>query len=205
MGSLRLDARLGRDPVPFDLICQDGLDIVLEHASPSLTGGDFDFTRYDAVLSLSVPTFARSFLLAPGFRVRASTGGSWGNLPVQRLFGIEGALSGFSPLGVMHGLTPRQFTGSGYAALCIEHNFRSLPFLALGIPFLYDNGIELILFGGAARTWGAPALPGMEMRGTYSEAGVGISRILDLFRADFAWRISAPRGFVFTLGVAGIL
>jgi len=204
MGSLRLDARIGEEPVPFDLILQNGLDLTLEHASPSFTGGDFDFTRYDAVLSLSMPTFAGSFLLRPGFRLRMSTGGSWGDLPVQRRFAVESALSGFAPFGVMHGLTERQLSGTGYAAVSVEHNFRSLPFLALGIPFLYNNGIELILYGGAARTWGASAASPGEMPGTYSEAGLALSRILDLFRADFTWRLSAPRGFVFTLGVAGV-
>ena len=205
LSSLRWDARIGHEPFPFDLILQDGLDLSLEHASPSLTGGNFDFTRYDAVLSFSVPTFARSFFLSPGFRVRAYAGGAWGTLPVQRFFGIEGTLNGGTPFGAMHGLDQREYTGTGYAAVSVEHNFRSLPFLALGIPFLYTNGIELILFGGAARTWGVPASPGGEMHGTYREAGFGISRILDLFRVDFAWRLSAPRGFAYTIGVAPIL
>ncbi|HUI08738.1 MAG TPA: DUF5686 family protein [Bacteroidota bacterium] len=205
MGSLTLDARIGNEQPPLDFVLEDGLDVTLEHASPSLTGGNFDFTRYDAELSLTVPTFAQSFLFKPGFRLRAMTGGSWGDLPVQRRYAIESTLSGGTMLGAMYGLHPRQYTGTGYASVVLEHNFRSLPFLALGIPFLYENGIELIVFGGVARPWGAPAAPGGEMHGTYGEAGFGISRILQVLRVDFAWRLVAPRTFYFALNSASFL
>ena len=205
MGSLTLDARIGREQTPLDLVFENGLDLTLEHASPALTGGNFDFTRYDAELSLTVPTFAQSFLFKPGFRLRAMTGGSRGDLPVQRRFALESTLSGGTMLGALYGLHPREYTGTGYASIVLEHNFRSLPFLALGIPWLYENGIELIVFGGVARPWGAPSAPGGEMHGIYSEAGFGINRILQIIRLDFAWRLVAPRAFYFALNAASFL
>jgi hypothetical protein len=205
LGALRLDLRLGPEPVPFDFILQNGLDVALEHSSPGFTGGDFDFTRLEGILSLSVPTFGQSYLLKPGFRIRASAGEATGSLPPQRLFSVESALDGFAPFGVMRGARPREFTGTGYAALNVEHNFRNIPLLALGIPFLYQSNLELIIFGGVARTWTRNAPSALTQEGTYSETGFSVSRIFDLFRADFTWRLSAPRGFYFTLGVSSIL
>ncbi len=205
LSALRLDLRLGKEPVPLDFILQDGLDVALEHSSPGFTGGDFDFTRLEGVLSLSVPTFGRSYLLKPGFRIRAAAGDAWGSLPAQRLFAIESALASFAPFGVMRGAHPREFTGSGYTALSLEHNFRNIPLLALGIPFLYEINIDLILYGGVARAWARNPIPGLTHDGTYAETGFSIGRIFDLFRADFTWRLSAPRGFYFTLGVSSLL
>ena len=205
LGALRIDFRVGPEPVPFDFILQNGLDVAVEHSSPVFTRGDFDFTRFEGVLSLSIPTFGQSYLLKPGFRIRAAAGGATGSLPPQRLFSVESALDGFAPFGVMRGARPREFTGTGYAALSVEHNFRNLPLLALGIPFLYRSNFDLIVYGGAARAWGGNALSAPAQKGTYSETGFSVSRIFDLFRADFTWRLSAPRGFYFTLGVSSFL
>jgi hypothetical protein len=205
LSALRVDFRLGSEPVPFDFILQNGLDVAVEHSSPVFTGGDFDFTRLEGVLSLSIPTFGQSYLLKPGFRIRVSAGSATGSLPPQRLFSVESALDGFAPFGVMRGARPREFTGTGYTALVVEHNFRSLPLLALGIPFLYRSNLELIVYGGAARAWTGSTTSAPAQKGTYSETGFSVSRIFDLFRADFTWRLSAPRGFYFTLGVSSFL
>ena len=205
LGSLRLDVHLGPEPVPLDLVQQNGFDVSIEHAAPLFTGGTFDFTRVGGVLTLIVPTFGQSYLMKPGFRLRASGGDAAGTLPVQRLFAVESALDGYAPFGVMHGAHPREFTGTGYVAVNLEHNFRNIPLLALGIPFLYNLNVDLIAFGGAARTWSTNPPPNVVHEGTYTEAGLSISRIFELFRADFAWRLSAPRGFYFTLGVATFL
>jgi len=54
----------------------------------------------------------------------------------------------------MRAMDVKEFTGTRYVALNLEHNFRSLPFLAMGIPFLYKNSFELIINGGIANAWG---------------------------------------------------
>ena len=203
--SLRLDMRIGPEPVPLDLVLQNSFLLSMEHSDPSFTGGDFSFTRCDGVLALTIPTFADRFLLRPGFRLRVSAGASAGTLPPQRWFDLESASSGEAPLGVMHTIGVKQYSGTGYAAVNIEHNFRSLPFLALGIPFLYENEIELILLGGAARTWShGSAGPSNTTDGWCYEAGFGISRILGLLRVDFTYALNASRLFRVTTCVAGI-
>jgi hypothetical protein len=202
LSELRLEIHLGPEPVPLDLIQQNSFDLAIEHAARPLTGGDFDFTRVEGALTLTVPTFGQDYLLKPGFRIRASGGDAFGTLPVQRVFSVEAVAGLLARFGAMKGARPREYSGTGYASVAIEHNFRTLPLLALGIPFLYRLNIDLIVFGGAARAWTKDPPPGATHEGTYAEAGFSIGRILQLFRADFAWRLTGSRGLYFTVGVA---
>ncbi len=199
--SLRLDLRLGEEEVPLDLVTRDAADISLEYSSPWL-GGDFSFTRFSFMGSTSFSTFATSFLLKPTLRVQVALGLSAGTLPRQRLFTIETASSGYAPFAVMRAMDTREFVGARYLAVRLEHNFRSLPFLALHIPFLYRNGIEFIVTGGAARAWDATWSDPLAADRLYYEAGFAISRIFGLGRVDFTWRLSPPAGFAFTVSFA---
>jgi hypothetical protein len=100
----------------------------------------------------------------------------------------------------------KEFSGQRFIAVTIEHNFRSTPFLMLNIPYLYRNSIEVILYGTAAQTWSSKTLPfGVTTNGWYSEAGIGISRILTLFRFDVTYRIARPRALFLSVGVAQII
>jgi len=216
-GTLRLS--LGPTPVPFDLVWTDRVDVDMEWG-----GGDLSYGRYAVVGSLQIPTIGGDFLLKPSLRMRLAAGAHAGSLPPQRTFDLESQSSGFGPFGVLRGLHVKEYNGSDYVAVSLEHNFRTLPFLWLGIPFLYDNGIEFLVHGGVARTWAKdpglafyPPPPGPEgpippptpiyrlTDGLYGEIGFGFGRIFQIIRTDLTWRISAPRRLMFTLGVSGIL
>jgi hypothetical protein len=125
---------------------------------------------------------------------------------VQRIFSLESRYDGVAPLGVLRAGGLKEFTGQRFVELTVEHNFRSTPFLILNIPYLYKNSIELITYGTVAQTWSASPVPfGSTTNGWYSEAGIGISRILTFFRFDFTYRIAQPRGFFVSLGVAQLI
>jgi hypothetical protein len=205
MRALRLAVRVGEAPIPFGLFQPTALNLTLEHSSPSIASSDFRFTRYEAVGTFSIPTFARSYFFRPTLQIRVAAGASDGTLPLQRAFDIETGSSGLGPFGVMRAMAVKEFGGNGYLAINAEHNFRSVPFLALGIPFLYKNTIELILHGGVARTWNAGGLPLQATDALYSEIGMGLSRIFDILRMDVTWRLSSPRDWRFTLALAQIL
>jgi hypothetical protein len=207
-GNLRaiaVDVRWGGDPIPLDLVTRDALEFSLEHTQHGLAGSDFHFTRMSLSGTGTIPTFGEGLLLRPQLKVRASAGFSTGDIPSQRRFDLESSSSGFGPFGVMRGLHVKEFSGAGFAAINVEHNFRSLPFLALNIPFLYTRGIELLVHGGGARAWGRGGLVANPTEGWYFEAGAGIGRIFDILRVDGTWRISSPSRFVVTLGISSIL
>jgi hypothetical protein len=205
MRSLVFFFRFGEAPVLLNLIHHDAIEFTLEYSAPDFAGSSFNFTRYEGTATFSLPTFGRSALFPPGFTFHIAAGTSRGALPLQRAFSPETASSGLAPFGVLKGMDVKEFSGTEYVVLNVEHNFRSLPFLALGIPFLYEKSIELITHGGFARTWNRSMLPLHETEGWYSEAGIGFNRVFDLLRVDFTRRFSGPAGFRFTLGIAQIL
>jgi hypothetical protein len=216
-GTLTLS--LGPSPVPFDLVWTDRVDVDMEWG-----GGDFSYGRYTVVGSVEVPTIGGDFLLKPSLRIRLAAGTHSGALPPQRTFDLESQSSGFGPFGVMRGLHVKEYNGDTYVAISLEHNFRTLPFLWLGIPFLYEDGVELLVHAGVARTWAndadpafypyppgsgeipPPPIPIYRLTdGLYGEVGFGFGKIFQIIRADLTWRGTAPQRLMFTLGVSGIL
>ncbi len=203
--ALRTEVRIGSAPVPLDLVTPDAIEVQAEFSDPRLTSGDFRYTRAIVTGTLSVPTFGEGFFLRPLLRIRASAGASSGALPPQRWFDTESRLSGYAPFGVLRTLGVKEYSGTSLVALVAEHNFRSIPFLALGLPFLYENGIELLLEGGAAKTWTRDPAIVNPAPSWHAEAGFGVSRIFDLLRVDAVWRLTGARGFFLSASVATIL
>jgi hypothetical protein len=197
-----VDLRLGPPEVPLDLVARNALEVSVEHTSPRMFSSEFDFTTCQATLSYGFPTFFRSLLFPPFLRARISAGKGFGTLPPQRSFSLESRSTGYSPFGTLKGSAVKEFGGDSYVMINLEHNFRSIPFLALDIPYFYRNGIDLILQASFAQAWSGPL---STTGGWYAETGIGISRILDLLRADFTYRFKEPKRFYFTFSIANLL
>jgi hypothetical protein len=206
MRSLKLSARYGDEPVPLGLIAQDFAELDVEHSDRNLLSSAFDFTRAIVRGEFHTQTYSERLLFAPTLSLRVTAGASTGTIPPQRLFSLESAYDDFGPFGVLRGGGVKEFTGDRFVVLTLEHNFRNTPFLWLNIPFLYKNGIELIVHGTAARSWSSSPVPfGRTTDGWYTEAGFGISRIMGLFRLDYTYRFANPRNSFVSLGVAQLL
>jgi hypothetical protein len=207
-GNLRafqIRTRVGEPPVPLGLIIQNSLELQVEHSTPALASSSYDYTRYEGRATLVIPTFAPGMLFRPNLTLMVSAGDTRGShVPLQRLFNIESASSGDGPEGVMRSMDVKEYGGTGYFAIRAEHNFRSLPFLALDIPFLYTNSIELIVHGGASRTWSSGSSFVPFRTGWYTEIGFGLNRIFDLLRADLSWRLNESRPVRLSLGLVRI-
>jgi hypothetical protein len=194
MRSLSASIRIGSEPVPLGIVSRDALEVGMEVSHPGFLKSEFDFRRYWGSLEFSVPTFGRALLFPPKLHVRVIGGTSGGTLPPQRWLTLDSRSSGYGPFGVLRGANVKEFVAETYVMANVEHNFRSIPFLLLGIPFLYRNGVEVLVHGSYARI--------RNVDDPYAEAGFGISRIFDLFRADLTYRFSNPRGVTFSLGIA---
>jgi hypothetical protein len=203
--ALHAEVRIGREAPALDLVTPNALELSVEHSDPGFTGGDFLYTRCAATATLTIPTFGSEFLFRPSLRIRLFAGSASGRLPPQRWFDIESRLSGYAAFGALRTSGLKEFSGTSAISLAVEHNFRSIPFLALGLPFLYENGIELLLHGGAARTWTRDAAAARSSPSWQTEAGLSFSRILDLVRVDATWRLTGGGGFVVTAGIAPLL
>lgn len=195
----RWDVRLGDPPEPIDLVSRDALEFSVEHSAPGIEHSAYNFTQYHALLTLHMRTFLGELFFPPSLRIILSGGTSTGTVPTQRTFSPDTRVSGLSPFGTLRGSDVREFQGNRYVMLNIEHNFRSIPFILLGIPFLYKRNIELLAHASFAQTWSGPTpvIPGL-----YTEAGIGISRVFDLFRLDLTYRCTHPQQFFLTFGIA---
>ena len=197
--------RYGEDPVPFGLVTQNSAEVEVEHSSPGLLASSFDFTRVIFRGEARITTFASRLLFPPTLNIKLTAGTSSGTLPPQRLFSLESRCDDLGPFGVLRTGDVKEFAGDRFVSLSVEQNFRSTPFLLLDIPYLYRSSIELILHGTVAQTWSSSMLFfGKTTNGWYSEVGIGVSRLLSLFRLDVSYRFMQPRGFFVTFGVAQI-
>lgn len=204
--SLTFKVRYGSQPVPFGLVMQNSAELEVEHANRDFLASDFEFTRLVLRGEARVTTYSERLLFPPTLNVRFSGGIASGTLPPQRLYGLESSYDGIGPIGVLRGSGLREFIGTSFVSLSVEHNFRSTPFLLLNIPYLYRSSIELILHGSVAQSWSSAPLPfGRTTGGWYSEAGFGISRLFSLFRLDFTYRFMERRGIVVSFGIAQLL
>ncbi|HTY11931.1 MAG TPA: DUF5686 family protein [Bacteroidota bacterium] len=182
----------------------------VEYSSKSLMNSDFGFTRIAGGLRAKFPTYDMSLFFNPTLSISFNGGILSGDRLPQRLFNLESSYIGSAWFGGLRAAGVKEFSGDRFVLLSVEHNFRRLPFLASGIPFLYESNLEVIVFGSVAQSWLTPsALAGPPTfnttNGWYYEGGVSLSRILDLFRVDLTWRGKAPRSLALTLGIGDIL
>jgi len=206
MRNVKAILRFGDEPVPLGLVTQNSAELEVEHSSPGLLASSFDFTRAIFRGEARITTFSSRLLFPPTLNIKLTAGTSSGTLPPQRVYSLESKYDDLGPLGVLRAGSVKEFAGDRFVSLSVEHNFRSTPFLFLNIPYFYRNSIELILHGSVAQTWSSSILPfGRTTNGWYSEAGVGVSRILSFFRLDVSYRFMEPRGLFLTFGVAQIL
>jgi hypothetical protein len=206
--SLSLAVRFGQNiPIPLALLTQNSVEVEAEHTAPAVFSSDVDFTRLVFRAEVNFQTYARRLIFAPTMYLRLTAGTSRGKLPPQRIFGLESRASGTASFGTLYTATPRQFGGDSFVMLSFEHNFRNTPFLALNIPFLYKNSVELLVHGAVAQTWnrnpsaGSPVATG----GWYYEAGFGIGRILGLIQLDLTRRFTHSGATFLTVGISRVL
>ena len=202
MRSVVLDVRYGDENVPLGLLPVKAVELSAEYSSPSVLKSDFDFSRYYLTASYFFPTFLTSYLLPPQTDIMFAGGISTGTLPPQRNFVLDSQLGRFAPFGVLRTAYPREFIGDRFMMVSVEQNFRNVPFLALGLPFLYRSGMEVLVDAAAGQSW----LNGVSTtNGWYYEAGIGLGKIFGLICADLTYRISRPNALFFTIGISSLL
>jgi len=144
----------------------------------------------------------QNYLFPPQTQVMFSGGYSTGALPIQREFVLDSQIGGLAPFGVLKTARPAEFVGDRFAMVSVEQNFRDVPFLLLDIPFLFKQGMEVLVDASAAQSW----LHGTSTtNGWYYEGGIGIGKILGLIRMDLTYRLSKPRDLYFSVGMSSIL
>ena len=199
MRSMHFGVVYGDDYVPLGFVGQKRAEIKIEHSDRDLLSSDFAFTTYRATVDWRFTTFfSRRFL--PNVLDLRWTGGTYtGHLPIQRLTAIDGSLQFFTPFGAFKTLRGRPYEGEKYTALFWEHNFRTIPFEIIGLQWIAQKGIGIIVHGASGRTWIAKErmtalsyAPGYTDR-FHHEIGASLSGLFGFFRIDTAQRLDKKR------------
>ncbi len=202
MRSVKFDVRYGEQQAPLGILPTNAVEFTAEYSSPTTLASDFHFGRYHLSASYHFDTFLANYLLPPQTQMMFVGGASTGTLPVQREFVLDSQIGGLAPFGVLKTARPVEFVGDRFVMLSVEQNFRNVPFLIMDIPFLYENGAEILVDISAAQSW----LNGVSTtNGWYYEAGIGLGKILGLIRMDFTYRFSKPNNLFFSVGMSNIL
>ena len=117
-------------------------------------------------------------------------------IEIQKHVMLYGSTGSFSEFGTFRSLRPLPLEGEKYAAVFAEHNFRTLPFELLGLNFIADLGLEIIVYGAVGRTWfSEEKLRSLSYVPSYydgymSEVGFSINNIIPFYpvaRLDFTY------------------
>ncbi len=184
---LSLQISLGKNPMEIQFIPENGLTAQFEFSNPAF-GSDFNYKSFSFTGEINTKTFYKELFIAPYLEVILNAGIIKGDYGPQHLFSPGTALGFFSPVQVFKDLNPYKFAGSEMVALHIEHNWRSVPFQALGLKFISDLYLDFITGASVLKTWNKSSYKISDsMNRPYWEIYTGISRILGLFRVDVCY------------------
>jgi hypothetical protein len=184
---LSLFAELGKNPMEIQPFPQSGLIAQLDYSDEAF-GGDFNYQRYRAIGMVKTKTFYKELFVAPYLQFTIDAGLISGSYGPQHILTPNTALAFYSPPGVFKGLKPYEFVGTEMIALHLEHNWRTVPFQAIGLDFITDLHIDLITGVSGLRMWNkSEYLKENSMDDPYWEVYLGISRIFAFLRLDFAY------------------
>lgn len=182
--------------------------------SDKFLGSDFKFIKYNFSFKYQFPTFLTNLLLKPYFSFEIYGGYSNGKLPPQRLYYLETAYDGYSPMGTFRNMNIKSFSGNSFLEAHFEHNFRTLPFKLLNWEWMEDQGIETLIFVSFGNSWLSKENKNYlndnyykDTDGWYSEIGFGFSKIFLFLRTDFSFKVTPKQGrsFAFTFKIGNIL
>jgi len=186
---------------------ESGFQLNAEYSDKSF-GSDFNYTRYHGVFFLrfnTLPSWEADLRLSGGY--------STGKIPPQKFFSLESSSSGIASASSLRALNMKEFYGSEFFAVSLEHNFGEVIPGILRIPSIAEFGIEFITYGRLAYTNFSqtslfaskdeviikPNTTQDTPDKYYYEVGLGLNKILLFFRIDTTIRLSQvnkPKFFV---------
>ncbi|NBB87147.1 MAG: carboxypeptidase-like regulatory domain-containing protein [Bacteroidetes bacterium] len=190
----------GTVEVPVAVGAQQGAALEVTHAAPDL-GSDFSYTRLAGEAVFRVPTFYQRRLVPNTLDIRVEGSATvGGRTPVQALTHLEVAMLPYTPFGGLRTTHGTPYRGEHHAGVFWEHNFRSVPFEAIGLERGRD--VALIIHGGHGRTWTgsdrqaqlAASAPGLRtMTQWHHEVGLSLSGgASQVLRLDLSARLDRP-------------
>ena len=134
---------------------------------------------------LKTKTFYDELFISPYLQLIVDGGIVDGDYGPQHIFTPNSALSIYSPIGAFKGIKPYEYVGTEMIAIHAEHNWRTVPFQAVGLNSLADLHLDIITGVSGLKMWNnSEYLHTNNLKDPYWEAYIGISRIFAFLRVD---------------------
>lgn len=198
-----INLQIGKNPMEFQIMPENGLIAQYDY-SDRLLGSDFDYKKFRITGMLKMKTIFKELFIAPYLQIIADAGIVKGSFGPQHLLSPNTSMGFFAPAGVLKGPAPYSYAGNEMVALQIEHNWRTIPFQALGLKFISDTYLDFLTGASVMRTWNKSEYQiAPEMDKPYWEAYLGISRIMGAIRIDVGY--NSLKKYSVTAGIGVIL
>ncbi len=190
-----------------------GFSIGGELSSKKYLNSDFDYSKIEYHMNWRQRTF-------PLARIDAKVGAGYifGEALPHKFFSIESSSSFISGNTAMRGTDEKEFYGSKFVSLSLEHNWGEIIPGLIRIPNIAEFGLEFINFANVSyssfdkndifakyvNNMHIPNSTAATKDKWYYEIGLGVNRLLIFFRTDLTIRLSQverPR-FFFTFTTA---
>ena len=210
LSALKLTYSIGDNKKAFGAVGADDFSVSVEQ-SAKLIGSSWDYTRFKLDLYRRYETFYQRRFFPNTLDMRLNAGTYLGDLPIQKNEALDVALGAITPFGAFRAKRWIPYEGASYVSLNAEHNFKSVPLEMLGWRNATQTGLSIIAFGGVGRTWvkqeqvdefnARYGFSPVTTNDWHMEAGLSLSNIFNIVRADVAYRIDNP-GFYFGISIA---
>ncbi|MEX0608401.1 MAG: DUF5686 family protein [Balneolaceae bacterium] len=205
LSAIELQLTRGTDKKAYGAIGANDYAFTIEQSAVAL-GSDWNYTRFKIDLYREYETFYQRRFFPNTLHLRLNAGTYVGDLPIQKNEALDVSPGIFTPFGAFRAKRFLPYEGASYVALNAEHNFKSVPLEMFGWRGAAQTGLSVIAFGGVGRTWVKDSQV-TEFNNRYGfgpsvaddwhlEAGLSLSNIFNLFRADVAYRIDDPGIFI---------
>jgi hypothetical protein len=198
----------GSEVVPFGITGTRHVEVSIIHGNEFLSG-DFNYTKYRAQIDWRFETFYKRRFMPNTLDMRMIVGTSTGTLPHHTWHASDTRLGFFTPFGAFKTLGDLPIEAEHVAALFWEHNFRTIPFEALGMQGLAKKGVGIIVTGAhgyfesdSNRLMSRSINPSL-VNGYRHEIGLSVNSIFSILRVDTAMRLDS-RSFYAGISLARI-
>lgn len=205
---VEISFKRGSLDAPFGIIGSRQIDARIRQGS-SLFGGGFDYTRLLVTTDWRFDTFYKRRFMPNTLDFRFVGGTALGTLPYHLWNGGDTSLRHFGPFGTIKTQGNLPYESEHSAVLAWEHNFRTIPFEAIGLMGVAKKGMGIIVHGAhgyfhsdsdrfRARYGSIPPT-----NGTVHELGVSLNGVFSLLRIDVTRQLNGD-GFFAGVSVARI-
>ena len=195
---------LGKSPHEYQpIMLQDGLKAQLDFSNP-VFDSDFNYKRVRVISQFTTSTIYKELFSSPYFVFGFEGAAVLGDYGPQHTITPNTALNIYSPFLTFKGLAPYEYVGDKLIAFHIEHNWRTVPYQAIGFNFLTDLNIDIITGVSILKMWNESSyFKNQAVDKIYWEGYLSFGKILGALRIDFSY--NANNNFVVRAGLSTVL